>query len=155
MVYENCKIYGPYKNKKDGRKKVIVYFPNGSHKTVSYPKYLMEVSIGRYLENDESVDHIDRDFSNDDLSNLRVRKNIDHFRLDAIRVRDIVVACSYCGTEFTIKGGTFGQRLRRSPFVFCSRKCVGLYGTDVQNKKDVSHVKKVDLLEREYYRLEK
>lgn len=71
------KIYGPY-TRKDGRKHVILYDPNvGLRKTVSYPKYLMEQHIGRPLEKWETVDHIDEDFTNDNLDNLQIlsRKN--------------------------------------------------------------------------------
>jgi hypothetical protein len=36
MVYENCKIYGPYLGK-DKRLRIIVKFSNGTKTTVSYP----------------------------------------------------------------------------------------------------------------------
>ena len=42
MIYENCKIYGPYFNKVDNRQNIIIVFPDKTRKTISYAKYLME-----------------------------------------------------------------------------------------------------------------
>lgn len=42
------------------------------HKRVSYAKWLMEKELGRSLEKDEVVYHIDGDAYNNDLSNLEV-----------------------------------------------------------------------------------
>ena len=38
--------------------------------TLSYPKYLIEVHLDRYLEKEETVDHIDGNFLNNVISNL-------------------------------------------------------------------------------------
>lgn len=65
-------VYGPYK-RSDGRQHVILYDPETrKRKTVSYPKYLLEQKLGRELEHDETADHVDEDFTNDDLNNLQV-----------------------------------------------------------------------------------
>ena len=66
------KVYGPY-TRADGRKHVILYDPvTKSRRTKSYPKYLMEQHLGKELTEDETVDHIDADFTNDDLNNLQI-----------------------------------------------------------------------------------
>ena len=71
MVYSDVvKVYGPYKAK-DSRLRVVLAFKDGSKKTVSYPKYIMEIHLGRYLTIDETVDHIDCDPLNNDLTNTR------------------------------------------------------------------------------------
>jgi len=46
------KVYGPY-TRKDGRQHVILY-ENGTRKTVSYPKYLLETKLGRPLDSNET-----------------------------------------------------------------------------------------------------
>ena len=66
MVYKDCKLYGPYSNSADGRLRCMIVFPNKKRKTISYPKYLMEVHLGRYLDIDETIDHIDGNFLNND-----------------------------------------------------------------------------------------
>ena len=58
MVYENCRIYGPYDRNQDNRLTVVVVYPDGRKKTVSYPKYLMETHLERYL--DKEVREIDQ-----------------------------------------------------------------------------------------------
>ena len=92
MPYETAKIYGPYL-RPDGRQHIIAVYPDGSRKTTSYPKYLMEVHLGRYLLPTETVDHIDRDFTNNSISNLQVLSKETHSRLDAKRLASEVVKC--------------------------------------------------------------
>lgn len=53
--YKNCIIYGPYTSKKDGRKRIVVKYENGIKKTISYPKYLMELHINKYLDEDDTM----------------------------------------------------------------------------------------------------
>ena len=64
------KVYGPY-TRKDGRQHVVLY-ESGVPKTVSYPKFLLEQKLGRSLNADETCDHIDNDYTNNDVSNLQV-----------------------------------------------------------------------------------
>ena len=138
-VYEDFKIYGPY-TRKDGRKHVcLVHLETGKRKTVSYPKYLMEIHLGKYLEARETVDHIDCDFTNDDLSNLRVLSRTEHARQDARTLASQDFTCIMCGKDFT----SSGKRLRKlssnlyrgQAGPFCSRSCVGKYGALVQQGK--------------------
>jgi hypothetical protein len=135
MVYENCKFYGPYSNSKDGRLRCIVVFPDNTKKTISYPKYLMEVHLDRYLAENETIDHIDGNFLNNDLSNLQVIDRQKHSYNDVYRNEDITVKCQYCGKEFIIKGSTIRQRNRTDRHqsgYFCSKQCSGKYGRDIQ-----------------------
>jgi len=131
-VYINCKIYGPYKSKLDERLRIVV-LKNKKKTTVSYPKYLVEVELNRYLDKDETVDHIDGNFSNNDLSNLRVINKPLHSKEDAIRRKDVEISCQWCGTLFTITGEKASQRNRRTASGFCSKTCTGKYGASVQN----------------------
>lgn len=49
MIYCGYKVYGPYKWK-DGRWRVILKNLKQKQKTVSYPKYIVELHLGRYLK---------------------------------------------------------------------------------------------------------
>lgn len=134
--YADCKIFGPYRSSKDGRLRIVVQFPNGTKKTVSYPKYIKEIELGRYLLDNETIDHIDGNFLNNDLSNLKVIDRKEHATLDVERNKDVEVTCSYCGKKFTIKGSKLSQRNRTDRIntgYFCSKQCSGKYGADVQN----------------------
>ena len=103
MIYEDTRVYGPYE-RLDGRSHVIIIFKDGKRKTVSYPKYLKEIELDRYLKENETVDHIDGNFKNNDLSNLQVLDRSTHVSLDNKRAIDAIVSCVYCLKEFIIKG---------------------------------------------------
>lgn len=110
---------------------------NGKKTTsISYPKYLMEKYLHRNLSENETVDHIDRNPLNNNLSNLRIIDRKKHCKEDAIYNKDVIVKCAYCGKEFTIKGSKISDRTRPDRIntgYFCSKSCSGKYGTDVQN----------------------
>ena len=101
QLYPGKKVYGPY-TRRDGRRIVILKTPgsHSDHQTVSYPKYQVEMMIGRYLEPDETVDHIDGNFLNDDPTNLRVIKRSQHCRSHTTAKVLQTFTCIVCGTEF-------------------------------------------------------
>lgn len=95
----------------------------------------MEVHLDRYLEDDETVHHIDGNPLNNDIKNLQVIKRSEHISNDVIRNSDITVKCKYCGKEFIIKGSTINNRNRSDREFhgyFCSKKCSGKYGRSIQ-----------------------
>jgi len=61
LVYEDCQIYGPYQSKTDKRLRVVVR-EGKTKRTISYPKFLVEKRLNRYLSENEIVDHIDGNF---------------------------------------------------------------------------------------------
>lgn len=141
-MYEKYKIYGPYKAK-DGRLRIIGVDENGNKHTISYPKFLMENHLNRYLEKDEQIDHIDGNPLNNDISNLQILKLGEHQKLDALRVKNVKVRCAYCGKEFIIKGSNLCLRNRKDRLqtgYFCSRECSGKYGKEIQLGKRIPSV---------------
>jgi hypothetical protein len=129
-VYIDCKIYGPY-TRKDGRKHICVLFSDGSRTTVSYPKYLMEKHLNRYLNDDETVDHIDRDFTNDEISNLRVVGRKEHASDDAKRRKSSDGICIWCKSSISFTEINKRLKNKRKSGPFCSRKCSGQYGASI------------------------
>ena len=139
MVYEDCKIYGPYV-RKDDRMHICVKFPNKNRTTVSYPKYLMEVHLNRYLLPNETVDHIDRDFTNNDITNLQILDRNEHARLDAKRLKGQQFNCPECNSTIVLDDKKLSSVLknnrrknRKITGPFCNKSCAGLYGAKVQN----------------------
>ena len=135
MVYENCKIYGPY-IRKDGRSVIIVIREDGSRTTVSYHKYLMEIHLDRYLVGDETVDHIDCDFLNNEIHNLRVIGQSLHIKEDCKHLAPMTFRCPTCNTEFSLVGSRLSwclsSRKRGKAGPFCNRKCAGKYSRSLQ-----------------------
>lgn len=148
MVYENCKFYGPYLNKKDNRLRcILVNIDTKVKKTISYPKYLMEVYLNRYLLSDETVDHIDGNPLNNEISNLRIINRKEHCSNDVLRNKDTEVICKMCGKHFIIKGSNISSRNRKDKSqsgYFCSKQCSGRYGALIgRNKLKQSKVERI------------
>lgn len=116
-MYDGMKVYGPY-TRKDGRQIVVLKTPNKhDNRTISYPKYLVEIKLGRYLKSDEQIDHIDGNFLNNDYSNLRIVNQSLHVRSHVSRKEEIVFRCPICGKQVKTK---------ESSRVTCGNKrCVG------------------------------
>ena len=131
-----AKVYGPY-DKKNGRQIVIVQDEEGKRRTISYPKFLMEQRLGRELDpNKETVDHIDRDFKNNDPLNLRIIERSQHLKEDVKRRKPAELLCEVCNEKF-IKNASYIYTNRKDGKAgpFCSRKCAGTYTMDVRQGK--------------------
>ena len=104
-VYDDYKVYGPY-FRKDGRQHIVLIKHNNKggidlRKTISYPKYIVEKYLDRYLDHDETVDHIDGNFNNNELSNLRVVLRNQHAKSHTSSRVLVNKKCCICGKEFT------------------------------------------------------
>lgn len=137
-LYPNFdKVTGPYL-RKDGRKHICLNNSKVPHsepnktKTLSWPKALVEVREGRLLLDNETADHIDEDFTNDELSNLQILTRVVNaaksIELNEHRQTELgVYICPECCSKFVglvrqvrannIKQGKDGP--------FCSKNCSG------------------------------
>lgn len=99
-MYDGMKVYGPY-TRKDGRQHVVLKTPGKKDwKTISYPKYIVELNLNRKLDIDETIDHIDGNFLNNNLNNLRVVPRSIHAKSHtAVRVFQDRI-CPICGKRF-------------------------------------------------------
>lgn len=130
------KTYGPYIGK-DKRSRCVTVDEQGKMKTVSYPRIVMEAHLGRSLAQGEDIHHKDGNVENNNIENLEVVLHPEHCRSHSTRyVNDVEVECVYCGRVFTLTPKKQIQRAsstnRGTHGPFCSRKCSGKYGTDVQ-----------------------
>lgn len=124
------KVYGPY-FRKDGRQHVIIS-EDGKKKTVSYPRYLMQQYLHRELTDLETVDHIDGDFTNNDLSNLQIltreanasKKYDDHPELCA---KYATYVCPVCDKHFQREERVVRRNQTKLGKVgpYCSKSCAG------------------------------
>lgn len=135
MIYEEVvKTYGPYQGK-DNRLRVILKYKDGHKQLLSYPRYVMEKHLNRHLNVSEQIDHIDENPLNNNLENLQIVSFKEHQKQDAIRNKDVIVRCQYCGKGFTISGSKLNTRNRKDRHqsgYFCSKVCSGKYGREIQ-----------------------
>ena len=129
------KVYGPYLSKKDNRKRISILYEDGTRGVKTYAKHLMEQHLGRELDPEtETVDHIDRDKTNDVLENLRIIDRSTHSKEDNKYAKLVEQTCILCGkihyktpkvVRHSSKQGKAGP--------FCGKSCAGKYGAMVQN----------------------
>lgn len=153
------KVYGPYEQK-NGRLYVVLRDDDGVQRTVSYPKFLVEQQLGRGLGPDETVDHIDRNFHNNDPENLQVLDRVTHARLDAIRLAPASFECPICDKKFRRSGKKLSRIHERKKELmagpFCSPSCRGIYSSGVREGIRLELVESYEKFLRnhpkEYYR---
>jgi hypothetical protein len=145
-------VHGPYK-RQDGRQIVIVIDHNGKRRTVSYPKWLMELQLGRKLDpNLETVDHMDSNFDNNDLSNLRIVPRDQHSADDTRRVKLIKFTCAWCDKEFERSPRLIRDKAKKNKAgPFCSRNCAGKYSRMLQLKL-IDKMDSQKAVDSEYYK---
>lgn len=146
------KIHGPYK-RKDGRQIVIVVEEDGSRRTISYPKWLLELQLGRRLDpNLETVDHIDSNFENNSLENLRIMPRKEHSTEDTRRVKHVKFNCAWCKKEFERSPRLVRDKARKNKAgPFCSRACAGKYSRKLQLKL-IDKFDTQPVIDSEYYK---
>jgi hypothetical protein len=136
MAYaDKFKVWGPY-TRQDNRKIVIVVDRKGKRRTVSYPKWVMELHLGRKLHPDkETVDHWDSNFDNNDISNLRLVPRKEHSANDTRRVKMVKFNCAWCDKEFERSPRLIRDKAKKNKSgPFCSRSCAGKYSRRIQLK---------------------
>ena len=137
MVYERYIVSGPYM-RKDGRMHVCMCnVDTGQRTTVSYPKFLLEVHNNAYLEENETIDHIDGDVKNNSIDNLKIIKRTEHCIIDVFRLPEKMdFICPWCKKSFSLFGSHLSNAVsnsKRRAGPFCSKYCAGKYGSAVQN----------------------
>lgn len=134
MLYENCKIYGPYVCQ-DKRKRIVIIWPDGFQTSISYARFLMEKALDRYLSSHEEVDHIDDDKTNDVITNLQILSSLENREKQSKYLEPILQICWWCEKAFELtqkqQRTRHQNRLRTLTGPFCSRTCAGQYSTSL------------------------
>jgi len=150
---ENIKyVNGPYTQKSSGRLIINTVDFTGRKRTISYPKFLVEVLFNRQLDPyKETVDHIDHDWANNAWDNLRIVSMGKHAREDARRVALVRIRCIWCEELAYKKAAALRHNLKQHKVgPFCGRKCAGEYSSGVQNGRvDVSRYKALSMSQRD------
>ena len=126
------KIYGPYV-RKDGRKHMIILNDDGTRTTKSFPRYLMEQYLGRELAPNETVDHINEDFTDDRFENLQVLTRSENAKKQMMteprKRKYFKFICPICKKQSSKYLNHVENNLKKgSRGPFCSRVCAGKAG---------------------------
>lgn len=74
-------------NGSQGRKVVVLVSHDGKQRCTAYARYLMAVKSKRYLNQGQTVDHINEDKTDDRLQNLQILPKADNIRKHAAAIR--------------------------------------------------------------------
>ncbi len=134
-----AKVYGPYVDKdNDNREHIILYGPEGrksGRRTISWPKAMMEVKLGRRLGLDEVVDHKDDNPANNQYSNFQILtvagNNAKARAVLGITAEMKSFICPVCGKPFEKEARVVrhNQEAQKKAGPFCGKSCAGKYGT--------------------------
>ncbi len=117
--------YGYLRVSKDGRKRIDLYNSVSDRSTTSYARYILSVSLGRYLSSDEEADHINNNCSDDSFDNLQILSIEEHKEKTRLFCEGRTYSsciCSFCGITYTRE-----TRALRGKRTFCSRSCNSKY----------------------------
>lgn len=155
MAKEDVRVYGPY-TRKDGRKHVILIYPDSSRRTVSYPRWLVEQKLEHPVPDKYDVHHENEDHTDDSDSNLKLKLHTehcaDHSRYPTTKVS---IICAYCKAH-ALKEGRAVRRKKASGRFFCSRVCVGKWTRENQIKNGLTNTRRdnsASVLERQTMRI--
>ena len=85
----------------EGRKTLILWNSSKHRSSTQYARYLLAVHLGRYLTKDETVDHIDNDKQNDEISNLQILSHADNNRKSNCKPL-YELDCPICSIHYTL-----------------------------------------------------
>ncbi len=115
---------------RDGRWRAYCVDENGNPRIVSYPRILMEQKLGRPLEPDEDVHHIDENMDNNSMDNLEVISHGEHQRQHQQKYVNTVETCIICGNSFKFSSLAWARfyvdlNRGRNRVLTCSKSCAG------------------------------
>lgn len=109
--YCNDWKYGYVVVNNEGRETLILYNSHTDRSSTQYARYLISIKLGRYLTDEETVDHIDGNKHNNDLDNLQVLSLKDNVRKTHLKPTTYLEGvCYVCSKVFYIN-----NKLRRLP----------------------------------------
>lgn len=83
---------------------------------------IAERKIGRFLNHNECVHHVDEDKFNFEPSNLEIKNKSDHARDHQPSQNFVTQTCDHCGGNFERRKGA-ESKLKGYSRTFCNREC--------------------------------
>lgn len=96
--------------------------------TISFARYLMSVSLKRFLTESEHVDHIDDDKMNDSMCNLQIltpeENRAKEMMRDSRKAKYVRLSCAGCCKVFDLSLRNYKSRSKNgNNRFFCKREC--------------------------------
>lgn len=111
----------------ENRQTLALYNSKEDRTSTQYARYLLAVSLGRFLTEEEQVDHIDGDKTNNSIDNLQILSKRDNI-LKSNKLSDVEMICPVCKIKFTKTRSELRGKLEKAfnNDVCCSRTCGGI-----------------------------
>jgi len=108
------------------RKIVSLICEDGTRTSTSYARYLMSCSLNRYLHENEEVDHINEDKTDDRLENLQILSPLKNKKKSNKTGRKYVsMICPVCKSNFEKEYRQTNMGKKTGSYQTCSRSCGG------------------------------
>lgn len=118
--YSDFYRFGYLVTNRENRRMVVLFNSNKDRSTTAYARYKLACSIGRLLTDEEQVDHIDGDKTNDELCNLQILSPTEnHHKTFKTGETMLNFVCPICNKDFTLTK----QKAAKKANPTCSRKC--------------------------------
>lgn len=138
--YKSKWKYGYLVTNKENRKTVILFNNKNDRTSTQYARYLMSVSVGRFLDKDlETVDHIDGDKTNDAIENLTILSRKENI-VKSAKKDDFICICPICFKEFIVPRSRSGKKIRekiKNNEVCCSVACGRVSASNKLKKNNI------------------
>lgn len=120
---------------RDNRRTVILFNNKTDRSSTQYARYLMAVNLKRFLNDDETVDHINNDKTDDRIENLQILSKTENI-IKACKKPDVKLTCPICNTVFykTLTQLRGKKSRAKDNLIACSRICGGKLGYLTRNK---------------------
>ena len=122
-------------------------------RVISYPRILMERKLGRPLDPNEQVHHVNEDVTDNSDENLSVEMLGRHQAIHGGKNKkyyETIVVCAWCGKAFIWTPKAQGSYYHKHQIVadngnspilfgiktFCSKHCSGLFGRQEQLRRN-------------------
>ena len=144
---KNVYLDKPNTTSSNSGRRVVVLGKRGKDEqhTLLLSRALMTVETGRLLDPFmETVDHVDRDKTNDIVSNFRLVSRPEHVKEDLVNVEVDALPCPNCGKLFTPKPEQRVNVNKNLAGIFCSQSC-GTVGSRLFRKGKLKPIKHSDI----------
>lgn len=108
------------------RRSVLLYNKDTNNRLeITLAKAKIIVKLNRLLKENETVDHIDRNYLNDNTDNLRVIDIFNHTKEDAFNIEIDPIKCPVCKTIFIPTKKQRNESKRLNNGIYCCNICKG------------------------------